>query len=48
LQWEWADRSPDLSGLADVRRDIALAAARDILRALRGEVPGGAVNRLGR
>jgi phosphonate dehydrogenase len=34
------------SAVDDVRRDIALAAAHDILRAFRGEVPGGAVNRL--
>jgi phosphonate dehydrogenase len=34
------------SAVDDVRRDIALAAARDILQALRGKLPAGAVNRL--
>jgi phosphonate dehydrogenase len=34
------------SAVDDVRRDIALAAARAILQALRGETPVGAVNRI--
>jgi phosphonate dehydrogenase len=47
-----ADRSRTLftphlgSAVDEVRRDIALAAAQDILQALRGEVPRGAVNHL--
>jgi phosphonate dehydrogenase len=46
---ETADRTlftPHLGSAVDrVRRDIALAAAQNILQALRGEVPAGAVNR---
>ncbi len=34
------------SAVDDVRRDIALAAARDIVQALRGQVPRGAVNQI--